>query len=94
MKGGWVYIMTNWAFGAFYLGVTSNLAQRIAAHKDGIVPGHTKRYNLKKLVYVERHEDILAAIAREKAIKHWPRRWKIGLIMGQSPNWDDLFDGI
>ena len=94
MKGGWVYIMTNWAFGSFYVGVTNDLTRRVGEHKEGIADGHTKRYKLNKLVLGERHETILAAIQREKNIKHWPREWKIRLIMEANPNWDDLFDGF
>jgi putative endonuclease len=94
MKGGWVYIMTNWAFGSFYVGVTNDLTRRIREHKEGVNEGHTKRYQLHKLVFAERHESILAAIQREKNIKHWSREWKIRLIMAENPNWDDLFDGF
>ena len=94
MKGGWVYIFTNWAFGSHYTGVTNNLVRRVGEHREGVCDGFTKRYRLTKLVYAERHEDIVSAIAREKAIKHWRRAWKIDLIMDQNPNWDDLYDGF
>ncbi len=93
MKGGWVYIVTNQAFGSLYVGVTSNLRRRIAEHRERTGVGHTAKYGLTRLVYAERHDEILAAIAREKAIKHWGRDWKIDLIMADNPNWDDLFDG-
>ena len=92
MKGGWVYIVTNGAFGTLYIGVTSNLAQRIAQHRAGETEGFTRRYKLTRLVYAERHEDILAAIHREKTLKRWNRAWKIDLIMADNPNWDDLYD--
>ena len=65
-KGGWITIMTNWAFGCFYVGVTNALTCRVWAHKEGLGEGHTKRYRLKKLAFAERHEAILAAIQREK----------------------------
>ena len=94
MKGGWVTIMTNWAFGSFYGGVTNDLTRRIRAHNQGVGEGHTERYRLKKLVFAERHETILAAIQREKNIGHWPREWKIRLIMAENPTWNDLFDGF
>ncbi len=94
MKGGWVYIVTNQAFGSLYVGVTNNLRRRIAEHRKGATAGHTEKYQLSRLVYAERHEDILSAITREKAIKHWLRAWKIDLIMAENPNWDDLFDGF
>jgi putative endonuclease len=94
MKGGWVYIVTDRAFGSLYVGVTNNLRRRIAEHREGATDRHTKKYRLSRLVYAERHEEILSAIAREKAIKHWVRAWKIDLIMADNPNWDDLFDGF
>jgi putative endonuclease len=94
MRGGWVYIMTNRPNGTLYVGVTSNLARRIWEHREGVADGFTKRYGLKQLVYAERHEDIGAAIQREKNIKHWSRAWKIDLIRGQNPNWEDMFDRI
>ena len=93
MKGGWVTIMTNWAFGSFYVGVTNDLTRRVREHKDCVGEGHTRRYRLKKLVFAERHEAILAAIQREKNIEHWPREWKIGSMMAENPNRNDLFDG-
>jgi putative endonuclease len=95
MHGGWVYIMTNGAFGTLYVGVTSDLEKRVAQHKAGICEGgFTARYRVTRLAYCERHDDIVSAIRREKAIKHWPRAWKIDLIMEQNPNWDDLASGV
>ena len=89
--GGWVYILTNRPQGTLYIGVTSNLARRIWEHREGVADGFTKRYNLKRLVFVERHEEILRAIQREKTMKHWSRAWKIALIEAQNPAWDDLY---
>jgi putative endonuclease len=66
MKGGWIYIMTNRPNGTLYIGVTSNIARRAYEHRTGIGGQFTKRYGLRKLVYVEWHEDILAAIQRAK----------------------------
>ena len=82
MSGGWVYIMTNRPNGVLYTGVTSDIARRAYEHREGIVPGFTKRYGLKRLVYMEHHETIAAAIQRESNIKHWPRAWKARLILG------------
>ena len=93
-KGGWVYIMTNRPNGPLYVGVTSDLARRAWEHRDGLIAGFTKRYGLKRLVYCERHEDIRAAIQREKTLKHWSRAWKVRLILGANPSWDDLYDSI
>jgi putative endonuclease len=92
MKGGWVYILTNRPNGTLYLGVTSDLARRIWEHREGLADGFTKRYGLKRLVYAERHEDIGRALQREKNLKHWPRSWKVQLIVTENPNWDDLYD--
>jgi putative endonuclease len=94
MPGGWVYIMTNRRNGTLYVGVTSDLRRRASEHQAGIIDGFTRRYGLKLLVYAEQHDDILIAIAREKAIKHWPRAWKVRLIHGQNPEWDDLVAGL
>jgi putative endonuclease len=94
MKGGWVYIVTNRPNGTLYIGVTSNLARRIWEHREGLVEGFTKRYGLKRLVYVERYDDIGAAIQRETTLKHWPRSWKVNLILTSNSHWDDLYDQI
>jgi putative endonuclease len=90
MQGGWVYIMTNRPNGTLYVGVTNDLARRAWEHKEGVADGFTKRYALKRLVYAERYEDIRTAIQREKNLKHWPRAWKVKLILADNPNWDDL----
>jgi putative endonuclease len=90
----WIYILTNHPNGILYIGVTSNLARRIWEHREGVVEGFTKRYGLKRLVYVERHADILTAIQREKNIKHWSRTWKVRLILASNPDWNDLYDQI
>ena len=94
MQGGWVYIMTNLPNGTLYLGVTGDLLRRTFEHREGMIDGFTKRYGLKRLVYFERHDDIRAAIQREKTMKHWPRAWKVRLILGSSPRWRDLYDEI
>ena len=92
--GGWVYIMTNRPDGVLYIGVTSDLVRRVYEHRAGVIAGFTKRYGLKRLVYFERHEEILAAIAREKAMKAWKRAWKVALITAENGSWADLFLGI
>jgi len=94
VTGGWVYIMTNRPNGTLYVGVTSDLARRAWEHREGVVEGHTKRYGLKRLDYAEWHEDITAAIQREKTIKHWPRAWKVVLILKSNPEWNDLYDSL
>ncbi|HTZ77407.1 MAG TPA: GIY-YIG nuclease family protein [Stellaceae bacterium] len=84
--------MTNRPNGTLYVGVTSDLARRAWEHREGLVDGFTKRYSLKRLV--ERHEDIHAAIQREKNLKHWSRAWKVQLIVAENPSWDDLYDQL
>jgi putative endonuclease len=93
-KIGWVYIITNHPNGTLYIGVTSDLIRRISQHRAGEFEGFSNQHNLKRLVYFERHDDILAAIAREKAMKAWQRAWKVRLIMTGNPEWNDLYDGI
>ncbi len=90
MSGGWVYIVTNRPNGTLYVGVTSDFARRAWEHREGAVDGFTQRYRLKRLVWAERHEDIRGAIQREKNLKHWPRAWKVHLIVAENPDWSDL----
>ena len=92
VPAGWVYIMTNRPNGTLYTGVTSNLARRVWEYREGVVEGFTKRYGLKLLVYAEPHEDIRAAIQREKNLKHWSRAWKVRLILETNASWADLYD--
>jgi putative endonuclease len=94
MSGGWIYIMTNRPNGTLYVGVTADLARRVWEHREGVADSFTKQYGLKRLVYAERHEDIRAAIQREKNMKHWPRTWKVRLILAGNPTWADLYDGL
>ena len=94
MSGAWVYMVTNRRDGTLYVGVTSNLARRAWEHREGVVAGFTKKYGLRRLVWVERYDDILSAIQREKNIKHWPRAWKVDLITAQNPEWADLHDRL
>ena len=61
---------------------------------EGLVDGFTKRYGLTRLVYAERHDEIAAAIQRERTVKHWPRAWKVDLIVAHNPNWDDLYETL
>ena len=93
-KGGWVYIMTNRPNGTLYVGVTSNIARRAWEHREGLQEGFTRQYGLTRLVYVEPHEEIAAAISREKTIKTWRRAWKTRLIVSTNPDWQDLYDKL
>ncbi|MEP7351167.1 MAG: GIY-YIG nuclease family protein [Sphingorhabdus sp.] len=90
-NGGYVYIMTNKPFGRHYVGVTADIIARVTAHRERRGSAHCKRWNLDKLVYFERFEDIREAIAREKAMKKWLRLWKLRMISEHNPKWDDLF---
>jgi putative endonuclease len=90
----WVYIMSNRKDGVLYIGVTSDLSRRIVQHREGKGSAFCRRYGLKRLVYAEEHDSIEDAIAREKAMKAWKRAWKIELIEGVNPAWDDLFDVV
>ena len=87
----WVYIMSNRKDGVLYIGVTSDLSRRIVQHREGKGSAFCRRYGLKRLVYAEEHDSIEEAIAREKAMKAWKRAWKIELVEGVNPEWDDLF---
>ncbi|HEV8392609.1 MAG TPA: GIY-YIG nuclease family protein [Dongiaceae bacterium] len=89
-----MYIVASKPRGTLYVGVTNDLVRRAAEHRDGAVPGFTKTYGVKMLVYFEEHESVLGAIEREKRIKRWARSWKIELIREKNPEWCDLFDEI
>jgi putative endonuclease len=94
MAGGYVYILASAPNGVLYVGVTNDLVRRIYEHRDGVVAGFTRKYGVKRLVYFERYEDIQTAIQREHNIKHWPRRWKVRLILDNNPGWADLYESI
>ncbi len=94
MKQGYIYIITNKAKGVLYVGVTSDLIRRTYEHKHKLAEGFTKKYHLMRLVYFETHDTITAAIQREKNIKFWSRQWKIELIEGLNPEWNDLYPEI
>ena len=94
MSGGWVYIMTNRPNGTLYTGVTSDIARRAWEHREGLVKGFTQRYGLKRLVYMEFHENIRDAIQREKTMKHYSRAWKAQLIVEANPDWRDLYEDL
>lgn len=85
-----VYILANRRNGTLYVGVTSNLAQRITQHKAGAVDGFTKKHGVHLLVWYECFPTMLEAIAAEKKLKKWRRAWKIALIEQENPYWNDL----
>ena len=89
MKNYYVYIMASKSR-TLYTGVTNNLVRRVYEHKQKLIPGFTKKYNIARLVYCETFPDVRAAIAREKQIKGWLRAKKIALIESLNPDWKDL----
>lgn len=89
-----VYILASKRNGTLYIGVTSNLAKRVWEHKQDLVAGFTKEYQVHQLVYYELHEDMYSAVAREKALKKWRRVWKLALIEQQNPYWVDLWEEL
>jgi putative endonuclease len=94
MKQYFVYIVTNYSNEVIYVGVTSNLTKRVFEHKNKLIDGFTKKYNVNKLVYYERFEDALSAITREKQLKAGSRQKKLNLITKENPQFDDLYQDI
>src|SRR5437773_2700134 len=90
----YVYILASQKNGTLYIGVTNDLIRRVNEHKNGLIEGFTKKYNVKLLVYFEATEEIEGAIQREKQMKKWNRKWKIELIEKNNPNWRDLYEDI
>ena len=90
-KQYYLYITASIKEGTLYVGITNDLLKRIYEHKNNLIDGFTKKYNVHKLVYYEETNDIQSAIQREKQIKKWKREWKINLIKKFNPNWKDLY---
>ena len=93
-KQFYVYILASKRNGTLYIGVTSDLIQRVWQHKNKMVRGFTQKYDVKRLVYYEVHTNSESAITREKHMKKWRRQWKIRLIEEKNPSWRDLYDDI
>ena len=89
-----VYILANKRNGTLYVGVTSHLVKRVYEHKNGLADGFTRKHHVHSLVYFERHEEMNAAISREKQIKKWNRAWKLELIEMNNQEWKDLYEDI
>ena len=94
MKQPCVYMLASKRNGTLYAGVTSDLLKRVWEHKNDLIDGFTKKYRIHHLVWFEVHEDMHAAIIREKNIKAWKRAWKIELIEEANPEWIDLYNGL
>ncbi len=93
-KQYYTYILASKIGGTLYIGVTNNLVRRVYEHREKLVDGFTKQYDVARLVYFEVHSDVEAAITREKQMKKWNRAWKVRLIEGSNPNWSDLYNQI
>jgi len=89
-----VYILASQRNGTLYIGVTSDLVQRIWEHRSNQLEGFTKKYHVHMLVYYEYHDDMDSAIRREKQMKKWNRDWKLRLIEEHNPDWNDLSEEI
>ena len=89
-----VYILASCRNGTLYIGITNDLVRRVWEHREGLVPGFTKRYNVKMLVYYEQFQKIGFAIHRETRLKKWKRQWKLELIESMNPHWNDLSERL
>ena len=89
-----VYILASQKNGTLYIGVTSNLAQRVWQHKQKLVASFTEKYGVSRLVYFELHQSMVNAIAREKQLKGWKRQWKVDLIEKSNRDWRDMYAEI
>ncbi len=85
-----VYVMTNEPYGTLYIGVTSDLYQRVRQHRDGRFDGFSCKYELRRLVWYQPFESMIGAIRKEKSLKRYLRAWKINLIERDNPQWEDL----
>ncbi len=88
----YVYILASRRNGTLYVGVTNNLSKRVFQHREGTGASFTRKYRVFLLVYYERYEQVVDAIAREKRLKRWRRAWKLALIEGMNPGWRDLYE--
>lgn len=86
-----VYILSSEKHGTLYIGVTSDINQRVWQHKQKYNSGFTQKYHITNLVYVECHQTMYEAITREKQMKKWKRAWKVNLIEENNPDWNDLW---
>ena len=94
MNQYYVYILASKKNGTLYIGVTNNLIKRVYEHKQGLIEGFSKKYNVHRLVYYEATNDVNSAIYREKCLKKWNRAWKIRLIRENNPSWEDLYKDL
>jgi putative endonuclease len=90
MRSFYVYILASQKRGTLYIGVTNDILRRLDEHRRGKGSAFAARYGVMRLVHVEEFPTAIEAIAREKALKKWPRRWKLDLIERDNPTWADL----
>ena len=90
----YVYIMASQRNGTLYIGQTSGIIHRAWEHREGMVPGFTSKYGVKRLVYYEVHDTREEAFRRERAMKKWNRAWKLELIERFNPGWADLAEEL
>ncbi len=93
-KQYYVNILANKRNGTLYTGITNDLVKKVYEHKNNLVEGFTKKYNIHMLVYYESTQNIMSAITKEKQIKAWKRTWKLNLIEKMNPDWNNLYDKI
>lgn len=93
-KRYWIYILSNYTGTTFYVGFTNNIKQRVIQHKTMVFKGFTSDYNVDRLIYFEEYENVLEAIKREKQLKRWHKDWKIELVRGFNPRFEDLYPKI
>ncbi len=91
MRNPTVYILASQRNGTLYIGVTSDLITRVWQHREGLVDGFTKQHLVKMLVWYEQHATMESAISKEKAMKKWPRQWKLSAIEKSNSGWMDLW---
>jgi len=90
----YVYILASKRNGTLYIGMTDNLVRRVWQHREGMIPGFTREYGIKSLVWYEQHESRESAFVRERQMKKWRRAWKLREIEAVNPEWRDLYPGI
>ena len=90
----YVYILASRRNGTLYIGMTDNLVQRVWMHRNNVVPGFTKAYGVKMLVWYEQHETRAEALTRERQMKRWNRKWKLQIIERSNPRWSDLYEAL
>jgi putative endonuclease len=85
-----VYILASRRNGTLYIGMTDSLARRVWEHRSGAIPGFTKKYGVKVLVWYEVHDSRESAFRRERQVKKWNRTWELRLVERFNPAWRDL----